>query len=591
MYSYGLVGNCQISALIHESGSLDWLCMPRPDSEPLFGRLLDPDGGHFSIELSESGTISNIQSYIENTNVLLTEIAGSARGRLRVTDFCPRFEQYGRMFRPLTFVRILEPLDQNTFVTIRVRPVSGWSKEPLHPIRGSSHIRYEWGHHVLRLTTNMPMTYLTEETSFHLKERTFFIMTWGSSVEEDIGSVCDRFLSQTINYWRTWVKHCSIPPLFQKEVIRSALCLKLHCYEDTGAILAATTTSLPEELGGTRNWDYRFCWLRDAYFTLTAFHNLGHFEEMEAFLKFLVEMAFQHKASKERLHPVYTLSREMPLPETIHEKWAGFGSSKPVRVNNQAAEHIQNDVYGEMILALVPIYLDERFQHLRTDEFERLMGYLAEKSVRSIGQVDAGLWELRTVMRQHSFTDLMLWAGLERLGRIQAQGLLSRIGVNCADESLRAQKEIQKAVKDGILRSAIESSHVDAALSYICMLRYPDSRLCERTLEEVWKKLSANGPEGGFFYRYLQKDDFGVPQSAFVACSFWVAQALARTGSTDRAIRIIQNALGASNAMGLFSEHFDPSRRLQLGNFPQAYSHVGLINAAFEVSPRWSDVL
>lgn len=592
MYRYGLIGNCQVSALIDGAGSLDWLCMPRPDAEPVFGRILDLNqGGHFSLSLAETGEISTHQRYVENTNILVTEMKGSSGGAIRITDFCPRFEQFGRTFRPPMLIRIVEPLGAGAIVKAECRPIKGWSKDPLVPIQGNSHIRYEWNQNSLRLTTNMPLTYLTDGRGFHLKEKVYFVLTWGSGVEEDLSNVCERFLSQTRDYWRTWVKHCSIPSQFQNQVIRSALALKLHCYEDTGAILAATTTSMPEEFGGSRNWDYRYCWLRDAYFTLTAFHNLGHFEEMESFLKFLLSIVSQHEASLERLYPVYTLSRGLPLPETIHENWDGFKNSRPVRTNNQAAEHIQNDVYGEMILTLAPIYFDERFQHLRGEDYGRLLEYLAVNASKSIGQKDAGLWEFRNNLREHSFTNLMLWAGLERLSRIQRIGFLPDLKIDVAAECQRAEQAVMVAAKQGILRSTADGMNADSALSHLCLLRFPDRGLSQKTLEQIRSKLSVKESAGIFFYRYLQEDDFGIPRSAFVACSFWVAQALARLGSSNDARRIIERALDASNHLGLFSEHFDPLTSQQLGNFPQTYSHVGLINAAFAVSPHWSDIL
>ncbi|MBN8554868.1 MAG: glycoside hydrolase family 15 protein [Deltaproteobacteria bacterium] len=591
MYPLGIVGNCQISALIHESGSLEWLCLPRPDSEPIFGRLLDPSGGHFSISLCDGGVISSEQSYLENTNILITEIEGSRGGKIRITDFCPRFEQYGRMFRPLMMIRMVEPLEPGTIVQIDCRPIKGWGKEPMNPIRGNSHLRFDWNDDSLRLTTNMPLTYLGDSTPFQLKEKLYFALTWGTGVEEDLVSVSERFFLQTRDYWRTWVKHCSIPVHFQKEVIRSALALKLHCYEDTGAILAATTTSLPEELNGTRNWDYRFCWLRDAYFTLSAFHSLGHFEEMEGFLKFLLDIAFEHAASRERLSPLYTISRGIPLAEQIHSNWQGYQKSQPVRSNNQASEHIQNDVYGEMILTLAPIYFDERFQYLRDGQHQRLLEYLATHASRAIGQKDAGLWEFRNTMREHSFTNLMLWAGFERLDRIQKNGFLPQFKIDSAVECKRAELSLRSAVKDGILRSTSEGSNLDSALSHLSLLRFPDRILAEKTLEQIRSKLLLSHDSKTFFYRYLQEDDFGIPRSAFIACSFWIAQALAQQGEVEDARLMIERTLESSNFLGLFSEHFDPATKQQLGNFPQTYSHVGLINAAFAVSPRWSDVL
>ncbi len=593
MYPYGLIGNCQISGLISVQGSLDWLCLPRPDSEPIFGRLLDSDGGHFSIESADVGPPDTKQYYLENTNILVTEITNKNGDCFRITDFCPRFEQYGRTYRPMSIFRIVEPLRGSPTIKAVCKPVNGWSKEITRPIRGNSHLRFEIRDDVLRLTTTMPLTYLCEETPFPLKEKLYFGLSWSSAIEEDIVQVSERFLQQTQSYWRTWVKHCSIPSLFQGETIRSALALKLHCYEDTGAILAALTTSLPEEAGSGRNWDYRYCWLRDAHFVLSAFHNLGHFEEMEGFLKFFLGIAQKQEASRDRLAPVYTLSQGLPLPETLHPSWRGYGDNAPVRTNNQAAEHVQNDVYGEMVLTLAPIYFDERFFHLRDRDHEELLGHLAKLCERSISQPDAGLWEVRNGWQEHSFTNLMSWAGLERTARIRNYNYLKNIPFDVAAARDRALLALERACKDGSLRNGPNDDTFDAALSLSAILRLPNDQLCLKTVEEIRRHLTIKDENDSqaFFYRYVRNDDFGRPGSAFVICSFWVAQALARLGNKQEARNILEHAAKAANHVGLLSEHYLPSSKKQLGNFPQAYSHVGLINAAFAVSPPWSEVL
>ncbi len=589
MYNYGLIGNCNVSALVHESGTIDWLCLPRPDSQPVFGRLLDSEGGAFSIELASESSKSFQQKYLENTNILTTVIR-SPEGAFRITDFCPRFEQHGRLFRPLNLFRIVEPIEGSPSIRVSFKPVSGWDKKSVPASTGNSHLRFEIRESVLRLTTNMPLTYLNDGTAFQLKEKLYFCLGWNSSLEEDLIQVSERFLSQTEHYWKSWVKHCSIPSLYQRETIRSALALKLHCFEDTGAILAALTTSLPEDRGGNRNWDYRHCWLRDSYFVLSAFHNLGHFEEMEGFLKFLLDIAHHHEASKGRLSPVYSLNRELPVPETIHSNWSGFQNSSPVRSNNQAAEHVQNDVYGEMILTLAPIFFDERFLHLRTKEHEELLGHLATLASNSIGMPDAGPWEVRDGWQKHSFTNLMCWAGLERLERIQKSGYLKNISIQLSGQIERAERELELAIKENSLRNGLNDESFDAALSLLAVLRYSDKKLSSNTLDCIIRTLWV--PDGnGFFFRYLRKDDFGVPKSAFVVCSFWIAQALARLKRNDEAQSILNEAVLSANHLGLFSEHFDPINKRQLGNFPQTYSHVGLINAAFEISPPWSEVL
>ena len=594
MYAYGLIGNCQISALVGRDGCIDWLCLPRPDSPPVFGRLLDPDGGHFSVASpSQPDGLSAQQRYLPNTNVLVTTASLPGGDAFQITDFCPRFDQYGRTYRPAALFRIVEPLRGSPVIRVSLRPVSGWEKEPLRPSRGSNHLRFEVRGESLRVLTNLPLTYLCEETPVALTETLYFGLTWGPGIEDDLIKVAQEFLSKTTRYWQTWVKNCSVPLLHQSEVIRSALALKLHCFEDTGAILAALTTSLPEELGGCRNWDYRYCWLRDAYFTLTAFHNLGHFEEMESFLKFLLNIALAHEHSTERLAPVYTLSQALPLPEVEHAGWGGYHGSMPVRSHNQAAEQVQNDAYGEMALAFAPIFFDERFCDLRTKDLEGLLGRLASHCVRSIGQPDAGLWEIRGGWREHSFTNLMCWAGLERLERIKRAGYLAEVPVNLTGERIRAAEALLRAVRDGALRNGPSDASDDAALAHLAILGYPNRQLCEATTARIVSELAIRpgGAPTGFFYRYVRDDDFGKPNAAFLICSFWVAQALARLGRVPEAREILTSVLAAANHVGLFSEHFLPQTATQCGNFPQAYSHVGLINAAFAASPPWTEVL
>ncbi len=567
------------------------MCLPRPDSPPIFGKILDSEGGHFSVELVSEKDPICVQRYIENTNILVTELESSDGSKIRITDFCPRFEQHGRMFRPMSLFRKVEAVVGVPRIRVNCVVVDGWHKNPVASVRGNSHLRFDVRDDSLRLVTNMSLTYLCEGTSFPLAETLYFGLTWSFSVEEDLPTMVERFLKHTKDYWIMWVKHCSIPSLFQKETIRSALALKLHCYEDTGAILAAITTSLPEELGGTRNWDYRYCWLRDSYFVLSAFHRLGHFEEMEGFLKFLLEIAYEQGVSKDSLAPVYTLSRDLPLPEHLHDRWSGYKESRPVRTHNQAAEHIQNDAYGEMILTLSPIFFDERFASLRSAEHERLLERLGRLAADAIGKPDAGLWEFRNGWREHSFTNLMSWAGLERLERIQSRGFLRDIAWSISEERLKAENALRRATLEGSLRNGPDDKTWDASLALVSVFRFPDSSLCQETVSQMLSRLSFGDPHSEFFFRYDRSDDFGSPQSAFVVCSFWMVQALVHLREFEKARFVLEGTLRAANHLDLYSEHFDPKNGLQLGNFPQAYSHVGLINAAFSVSPPWADVL
>lgn len=585
MYTYGIVGNCNISAYINHNGSIDWLSLPRPDSAPVFGKLLDEDAGHFSIEVKD--TDESRQNYLENTNILQTQYLSSNKTVLNVFDFCPRFRQHERMFRPSMLIRIFEPTE-GAAIKLNCKVTNGWKKEVVKGSKGNSHLRFELENGTLRLLTNIPLTYLLENTEFYLTEKAYIVLSWDQAVEEDLSEVCERFFQKTEEYWKIWVKHCSIPTLFQKDVIRSALALKLHCYEDTGAILAALSTSLPEEVGNIRNWDYRYCWIRDAYFSLTAFRNLGHFEEMEGFLRFLTEVARDY-SKHDVFPPVFRLDKSLPLPEQSMMHWSGWKQSQPVREGNQAAEHTQLDAYGEMILSISPIFFDQRFSHLRTKELENLLWELGKKCEDSLGKPDAGLWEIRGGWKEHTFSNLMSWAGLDRLQRLKRLGFLPNDGWNLQSALDKSVQRIQLSTQSEVFRNSPSDDTIDASLVLSTILKYPNQQVNLSTLEEVIAQLQLE--DSGLFFRYKRSDDFGTPDSAFLICSFWVVQALVRHNQRDRAFDIFCKVSQTKNSLGLFSEHFHPNTKRQLGNFPQAYSHVGFINAAFDISPSWNSFL
>ncbi len=591
MYHLGLVGNCQVSALIDHEGGLTWLCMPRPDSAPVFGDLLDPEAGKFLVKPVEHGVVH--QSYRINTAILDSEWTVGDEQSFRVTDFCPRFEQHGRMFRPAAFFRTVTPIKGMTRIRVNFQAIKGWTKEIVKAQRGNSHLRFPMESGTLRLVTNMPLTYLLSEQEFLLSEPLYFAVLWDMPLEDDLKHVAESFLEKTENYWRTWVKHASIPSLFQAEVIRSAITLKLHCYEDTGAILAATTTSLPEHPGAPRNWDYRYCWLRDTFFTLSALFHLSHFEEMEGFIKFVMNIVDYHKD----LAPVYTIDKELPIPEETMENWKGYKDSRPVRIRNAAATQIQNDVYGELVLTLAPVYRDERFIHLRNAHLEKMLLWLGDKCIQSIGQPDAGLWELRGLQQEHTFTNVMCWAGLDRIIKIlELRPFTSADPLTLGkfrQHRERAASRIRAAVVDGVVRNGPEDESYDASVLLLPILGFPDAELNLNTVREISKVLAATEGEGHspYLYRYKRADDFGLPESSFMICSYWLAQAWAACGQKDKGLKVLARLQECANSLGLLPEHWDNVNKRHLGNFPQTYSHVGLINAAFASSPAWIDVL
>ena len=389
--------------------------------------------------------------------------------------------------------------------------------------------------------------------------------------------------------WLHWVKQCDIPPHFQQEVIRSALTLKLHCFEDTGAIIAAMTTSIPESPGSGRTWDYRYCWLRDSYYVLNTFGLLGQFEEREQFVQFLLNVA--GGAPGLNLAPLYRVDGSSNLEEAILEDWAGYNGERPVRIGNAAALHSQNDIYGEMVLALTPIFLDERMGAERSPAALRLIEGLARKAISLAGVPDAGIWEYRTEWKPQTFSSLMCWAAADRMA-----GIADRHEPTLASEFRTAADRIRAEV---IAQSWSDSRKsfvghyggldLDASLLQMARLRFlptGDPRLGS-TIDAIHKDLV----QDGWLHRYSLNDGFGKPSVAFVICTFWLIEALTASGRREEARTIFDRIRGALSPLGLLSEDYDPTAPRMWGNFPQTYSHVGLIHAAFAASPQWADVL
>ncbi len=584
MYQHGMIGNCQGSALVGADGGIDWLCLPRPDSPPVFGRLLDPDGGTFLI--GPAMPAISTRRYEPNTAVLETIFTLPDGSRFSVTDFMPRHERHGRIQRPLQIMRIVTPLTGLPSVKVVCRPVCGWDRLPAQVRRGSGCVRYEGLRGDLRLATELPLTYVLEERSFTLTTTVSFILSWDEHVEADLEQSTASALRRTIDWWRGWVKCCSLPMQRQAEVIRSAITLKLHCFEETGAVLAAPTTSLPEIPGHERNWDYRYCWLRDAWLTVSALCRLGHADDLENLLTFLLDIA--HREEGGHLRPVYRLDGSLPLPEISHENWAGHAASLPVRTGNQAAEHIQNDVYGEMLLALSVLYRDERFIHLRGERWEKLLRLLARRCHETLGEADAGLWELRGGWKPHAFTAMLSLAGIRGYGRLIASGRILDDAAVWDRRREDAERELARSIHGGVLWNAPGEQVADASLALLAVLGLGERSVRQATLAVIRNQLAyrVDGRDTGFYFRYRYGDDFGTPEHAFVICSFWISEALARLGDLQAAATALDLTQTAANPLGLFAEHFDPASGRQSGNFPQCYSHVGQISAAFACSPE-----
>ncbi|MFC5284298.1 glycoside hydrolase family 15 protein [Pedobacter alpinus] len=582
VYETGLIGNCSYLAHVHKNTNIAWLCWPRFDSSFVFGSLLDEKkGGEFSIK--PSGDFTSHQYYLENTNILCTEIT-TETGKYRVTDFAPRYEQYDRYFKPLMLVRKIEPLEGNPHIKIVCNPVYNYGKTALKSVRGSNHINYTGCEEKMRLTTNATISYIVEDQYFILKETKYVVLTYGEPLEAAVGTTSEIFLDKTISYWRTWIKRSSIGDFNQDYVIRSALALKIHQYEDTGAIIAASTTSLPEFPGSGRNWDYRYCWLRDTYYVINALHHIGHFEETEKYFDYITDISFEEGL---RYQPLYSISRQKDLTENIADHLEGYLGNGPVRIGNQAYEHIQNDIYGQALISLLPLYTDHRFVFSERKDSAHLVEMALKRIEHTIDEKDAGIWEFRNSAFMHCYSNLFQWAGCSAALKIAKTINNKELEEKATSLMNRAAKHIEDCYDPvrKVYTHAVGSPYLDASTLQLIMMNYldPNSQRAKDHLIALENELKT---PSGLFYRYLHTDDFGKPESTFLICAFWYVEALACVGRIDDAIREFDKLMPYANHLMLFSEDVDEKDGSMWGNFPQAYSHVGLMNAAYRISNK-----
>jgi GH15 family glucan-1,4-alpha-glucosidase len=581
-----LIGNCTVGALIDARANITWGCFPRFDGDPVFCSLLKEtdDYGFFAVELADCERTE--QHYLENTAILITRLYDRHGGVVEVTDFAPRFGQHSRMFRPMMLVRRIRRLSGSPRLTLRLRPACDDGAARPSMTWGSNHIRYVAPTLALRLTTNASLTAIMQETSFFLEDTVTLLLGPDETVHESAAEVGRRFLEETTLYWRQWVRNLGIPFEWQDAVIRAAITLKLNAYDDTGAIIAAMTTSIPEAAGSSRNWDYRFCWLRDSYFVVNALNRLGATRTMERYLSYIVNIAAH--ANGGPLQPVYGIDGRAELHEREVPALAGYRGMGPVRIGNLAYHQVQHDVYGSAILAAAHIFFDQRLTR-RGDEalFHRLEA-LGEQARRCHDQPDAGLWELRGSSRVHTFSSVMCWVACDRLAKIAHQLGLAERAAYWLEESRQIHATIcRRAWSEtrGAFVSTFEGEAMDASLLLLVevgFLEASDPRFAS-TVHAVEKDLR----RGEFIFRYIETDDFGEPENAFLVCTFWYVNALASLDRRDEARELFGKLLACRNRHGLLAEHIDLRSGEQWGNFVQTYSMVGLINSAIRLSVRW----
>ena len=585
----GLIGNCTISALIDASARLVWCCMPRFDADPVFHALLDSaDGigadGSFQVVLE--GCVKTEQAYDENTAVLRTRLFDERGSGIEVTDFAPRFFRYDRAFRPMMLVRRVRPIQGTPRIRLIVRPRADWGRTTLARTRGSNHLRFVGPDITLRLTTDAAITYVLDETAFTLHRPISLLFGTDETLEGGVEESARMLEEHTANYWRQWARRLALPLEWQPAVIRAAITLKLCLFEETGAIVAAMTTSIPEAPGSERNWDYRYCWLRDAFFVVRALNSLSEVGTMEDYLRWLRDAI--GSTAGEHIQPLYGIGLERALPERVLEHLGGYRGHRPVRVGNQAAEHFQHDVYGNIVLGAAQSFHDHRLLRRGTREEFALLELVGERAFAIHDQPDAGMWELRTRARVHTSSVLMSWAACDRLAKIaQTFDLAERVAFWRDRAELIRAKILMQAWSDE--RQAFAESfggrELDASvllMAEVGMIDPMDPRFI-KTVDALEAALC----DGPYMRRYEAPDDFGVPETSFNICAFWRIDALARIGRKEQAREIFNTLLALRNPLGLLSEDTHPRTGELWGNFPQTYSMVGIINAATRLSAPW----
>lgn len=584
--SLGVIGNCAFSALVDARARIVWCCLPRFDADPVFNALLDPseNGSAFAIEIENFS--HSKQWYEHNTAVLRTQLFDTSGQAIEITDFAPRFYRRSRFFRPMTLVRRVRPIHGAPRIRVSLDVRYDWGRTQPAVTQGSNHLRYVGDALTLRLNTDAPIAHLLSRQPFVLTREHNFLLGADESLADGIADTARLFEEETLSYWRKWSQRLHLPLEWQEAVIRAAITLKLSLFEDTGAIVAAMTTSIPEAPNSGRTWDYRFCWLRDAFFVVRALNSLSEVGTMEDYLRWLSNVVVQ--AGGGHIQPLYGIGLERELPEAMYAHLGGYRDMGPVRVGNQAQEHFQHDVYGNVVLGAAQAFHDHRLLHRAGEaEFLRLEA-VGEQAVRNYDQPDAGMWELRTRARVHTSSALMCWAACDRLGKIA-------VTLKQPDRAIYWHGHAN-TMRERILREAWSEERqafaesfggrdLDASVLLMIEVGFIDAKDPRfiATVDALEKHLC----DGPYMRRYEAPDDFGKPETAFNICTFWRIDALARIGRKEQAREIFETMLAARNHVGLLSEDTHPVTGEMWGNFPQTYSMVGIINAAVRLSAPW----
>ena len=591
MTDYGLdlavIGNGRTAALLEPSSRIVWWCLPRYDGDPVFCRLLSGDEEKGFTDIVLAG-LSDIRSdYMRNTAIVVTELTDSDGAAVRITDFAPRFQNYGRTFRPPQLVRIIEPIAGMPRITIRFRVTHRYGEPVSERSSGSNHIRYWRDDAPVRLTTDAALSYVENEASFVLTRPVYMAFGTDEPFSGSIEATCRDFLQRTRDYWLEWVRRLTFSPDWQDEIIRAGITLKLCNFEETGAVVAALTTSVPEAPNSGRNWDYRYCWMRDAYFVVRALNRIGATRTMEDFISYILSIAAGQAG---KLRPLYGIVHTDPLEEHAAKALSGYGGDGPVRVGNAASAQDQHDVYGSVIMAATPMFFDRRLPRPGDVSLFNMIEPLGAHAAQLALEPDAGIWEYRGRKRVHTYSAAMCWAGLQRLEAIAGHLGLTERAQHWGALSRRIGEQVLQGAWNPKIKSfvgAFGSDDLDASVLLLAELGLiaPNDPRFVSTVDVIGRELRRNFN----VMRYVTADDFGLPETEFLICRFWLIDAMWDTGRRDEDREMFVDALGLRNRYGLLSEDAHPVTGKLWGNFPQTYSMSGLILTAIKLSRSLGD--
>ncbi|MDV7138495.1 glycoside hydrolase family 15 protein [Maribacter sp. TH_r10] len=583
---YGIIGNCRSAALISKTGSIEWCCLPEFDSSSVFAKLLDEEiGGSFEIKVSDKYTIK--QRYKKNTAVLITRFSDEGNV-FEIHDFMPRYhDEDGKYHAPPELVRFIKHIKGKPVFKVLYNPkleyAQGETKTYIKDdfiVSLTKTVKFD----TVFLYTSFDKNAVLEGQEIKLTKNGYFLMGYNEKILQPTTRKVYLDLERTKVYWLNWTNKTPTYKKYNQQISRSAITLKLLSYDKTGAVLAAATTSLPETIGEVRNWDYRFCWIRDASMVIRVMGGLGHRNVAKRYLQFIIDLM---PDKDEKLQIMYGINKEKKLTEETLDHLSGYKGSKPVRIGNAAYKQKQNDIYG-ILMNVIHAQLVEF--SIDIDNGEELWGitkgivWIVSRHWR---EPDKGIWEFRTEDRHFTFSKVLCWVAIDRA--VKVARILKK--TRKLEKWLILEKEIKADIYENAWNDEVNaftqsygSSHLDASVLLMESYGFIDAKDPKfvSTVKAIEKDLSNEG----LLYRYKNEDDFGLPSSSFTICTFWFINSLFKIGEVEKAKEHFERLLTYSNHLGLFSEDIDFKTKRLLGNFPQAYSHLALIECAINFSTK-----